>query len=140
MTKQERIQIAYGVHWEQLKDTINNDGWSSEKLTYTDTDGDTYGFFDYNSQTFNGITMYRPFDLIGIENNNGWFKIEKQDGLYPAGLYWVVMEITTSDSMKFKVVVPYTADEPFTDWPQPSDRVRYTHYDLIARPNKLPLY
>ncbi|MEO4005802.1 hypothetical protein [Flavobacterium sp. CAU 1735] len=140
MTKQEKIKHVYGGQWDRLKDKIDDNGWSTEKLSYEGADGDTYGFFDCNSQTFNGVTMYRPFDLVGIENNNGWFKIEKQDGLYPAGLYWVVMEITTSDSMKFKVVVPYTANEPFTDWPQPSERVRYTHYDLIVRPTKLPLY
>jgi hypothetical protein len=78
MTKQEAIEKAYGGYWEQVKEFV-----------------DENGFIDLNSLiqqdqklanslvTSISITLYfdkcRPSCLKGIENNNGWVKIESED-------------------------------------------------------------
>jgi hypothetical protein len=76
MTKQEAIQKAYGKHWEIMKDNIDDNGYYS----WTDTKS----FFSIDNLDFttskDGLKLI-PKSLQGIENNNGWIKIESEEDL-----------------------------------------------------------
>lgn len=76
MTKQEKIQEAYGEYWEAAKLQLNDD-YSSDFLGSPKDWGFNFKII------FTGISIFRaiPFELIGIENNNGWIKIESEDDL-----------------------------------------------------------
>lgn len=66
MTKEEKIQEAYGVKWENVKDAVDYNGyipyWYYSHFKIQDCDLKVNG----------GSSMYRPKSLKGIENNNGW--------------------------------------------------------------------
>ena len=73
MTKEVVIQKAYGKHWETVKDIIDENGWCSKrkKINFEVMKKDfDIAYDNYDSYTF------RPKSLNGLENNNGWFKIE----------------------------------------------------------------
>ena len=74
MTRQEKIREAYGEHFETVKDYLNEDG----RLRITDCK--KIGNLPVNFEVLD--TYYvRPKSLAGIENNNGWVKIENEDDL-----------------------------------------------------------
>jgi len=99
MTKQEKIQEAYGDNWELVKDYIDKNGWVES------------GYFDINTKlirvvdNFQGeketkydlrnsnYVVWRPKSLQGIENNNGWIKIESEEQIkeFQNEFCWVVM-------------------------------------------------
>lgn len=81
MTKQEKIIEAWkGIKPIQL---IDENGWSINEQPYGSFDSKEYDQIQY----YEGAKI-RPKSLQGIENNNGWIKIEseadlpKEDGLY----------------------------------------------------------
>lgn len=79
MTKEERIKEAYGVLYDSNKHRINFDGWfNNEGETDYLTFGDTKQLGDCE---YSGEYIFRPKSLQGIENNNGWVKIESEDDL-----------------------------------------------------------
>ncbi|QIY92223.1 hypothetical protein [Chryseobacterium gallinarum] len=78
MNKDEKIQEAYGEYY--LKHNIDENGW---------TNSPSQGFI--NSIPCDAKEMhivygkpewwYRPKSLSGLENNNGWIKIESEKDL-----------------------------------------------------------
>ncbi|MES2796682.1 MAG: hypothetical protein V4683_11990 [Bacteroidota bacterium] len=75
MTKQEIIQEAYGEHWDEVKELIDENGWDTV-VKYS---------INYKTQDYkirgHGMYITRPISLFGIENNNGWINIENQSDL-----------------------------------------------------------
>ena len=67
MTKQEKIQEAYGKYWEVVYEYVDKNGWCS---AYWKTK--TYFQTEFTSE------KWRPKSLTGIEDNNGWIKIESK--------------------------------------------------------------
>jgi len=91
MTKQEAIQNAYGEHWETIKNYVDKNGWLDGKPCDKDLSRVYNNLFDSCNRQFDTI---RPKTLQGIENNNGWIKIESEDDLpkeYGSD-YWVVYD------------------------------------------------
>jgi len=88
MTKQDKIREAYGIHWEEVKDQVDENGWLDGKGNHKGLVGLTMKVYDpYDSKY---CYWKRPVSLSGIENNNGWIKIEsKQDLPSKKGLYMV---------------------------------------------------
>lgn len=92
MTKQQAIQESYIEYWVQLpaevqEQALQNDGWISIKDSIKDNmsleDSIDMEFLDkygYNGECV-GHSHYRPKSLQGIENNNGWIKIESEESL-----------------------------------------------------------
>jgi hypothetical protein len=80
MTKQEKIQEAYGEHWEKLKDSISENGWVS---FYSDETRirDEFHKKENIECSPNHNNNWRPKSLQGIENNNGWIKIKSEEDL-----------------------------------------------------------
>jgi len=72
MTKEEKIQESYGKHWEKLhpiakKCALDNYGWISSLLGNPPKDL----CLDFDE----AFRIYRPKSLEGIEENNGWIKL-----------------------------------------------------------------
>ena len=75
MTKQEAIKQAYGEHWDVVKDYVDKNGWVGQYSAPIDIskliecDLSDIGYY------------WRPISLQGIEDNNGWIKIESEKDL-----------------------------------------------------------
>lgn len=79
--KKEAIKKAYGEYWEQLTTkskqiALLNNGWLHYDLITDDT-GTLLNCIEMERD----IDYYRPKSLKGIENNNGWIKIESEADL-----------------------------------------------------------
>jgi hypothetical protein len=135
-TKEEVIKEAYGEYWEQVKSFIDINGWvvyghfKNEALGLKDSEIE---ITDYNYDIYN--ELWRPKSLQGIENNNGWIKIESEKDLPKEDCKcWVVTEsystclsLFLSDTKRFWEL----ADLDF--------RLIPTHYKIVEEP-KPPLY
>jgi len=76
MTKEEKIQEAYGEYWEKLKFCIDENGWFNQITKWQSLDN------YFHKDTIEGKSyLQRPKSLQGIENNNGWIKIESEEDL-----------------------------------------------------------
>lgn len=73
MTKEEIIAKAYGIDYNKLKEYINNNGWCRSFPS-------TQNQIDYINTGLQNVA-WRPKSLQGIENNNGWIKIESEKDL-----------------------------------------------------------
>ena len=84
--KEIAIKEAYCEHWETVKDYVDEKGWC-------------VGYWNI-CEVLNGIskprsqgTKWRPKSLDGLEDNNGWKKIESEADLPKEnGPYWVVID------------------------------------------------
>lgn len=85
--KQQVIQDAYGEYWNLLKDLVDENGWIQSKGEYHFIEWedifqiDEYPLWGYSGEVIN-CEKWRPKALYGIENNNGWIKIESKED-YP---------------------------------------------------------
>ena len=82
--KQEAIKNAYGEHWEYLKNFINEEGvFIGDTDMISDKLFGEWAFIGLakaiNSEEL--ISGSRPKSLKGIENNNGWIRIESEADL-----------------------------------------------------------
>lgn len=90
MTKEVKIKEAYGENWDQVKQFADENGWIKDAWIYHGvSNGISYDglilplessdvqFKQYNSSD----STWRLKILIGIENNNGWTKIENDSDL-----------------------------------------------------------
>ena len=90
-TKEEVIQKAWGIYWDEVKSNVVgmgiNGGWADNDVIHYNEDLGC----DSKGLEFSG-TLYRPKSLLGIENNNGWIKIESEKDL-PKEISWCVLEV-----------------------------------------------
>lgn len=94
MTKEEIIKQAYGEYYEDTKLCIDNNGFC-QYGSKDDSDWGIEPFGEYETRNhIDGIYEWRPKSLQGIENNNGWIKIENEKDL-PDDLYCEVIERRT---------------------------------------------
>jgi len=69
MKKQEKIKEAYG----EYKGRIDDNGWTNFMAI------EYFGSNNLDSKIHKGeVLIYRPKSLKGIENNNGWIRIESE--------------------------------------------------------------
>jgi len=88
MTKQEAIKQAYGEHWDSLKEHVNERGWLNTYSWLGDF-GNTKVYHLLKGIPLECMDSYhreycyrfRPKSLSGIEDNNGWIKIESEEDL-----------------------------------------------------------
>ena len=138
MEKEEVIQKGYGIFWDKLSEiqkrsTLKNNGWLSvysynsfseelfldiRDVFHTDDD-----FFQSKRELNGNLISYRPKSLHGIEDNNGWIKIE--EGSIPQEDVWVC-NINGN-----KIAFLHHALEPYFK--------SCTHYQEIKKP-KPPLH
>lgn len=123
MTKQEKIKEAWGVHFGYDIDEL---GWRESNVGRLGWDIDYFEIIQKDDYLF----LIRPKSLQGIEDNNGWIKIESEDDLpKDNGNYWVVIQ-----GHKYPISVWYENTSNYhAAW------VNFTHYQLIIKP-KPPIY
>ena len=76
-TKEEVIKKAWGKNYEEFKDHIDSDGWARYPHFQKHEMIEDVRPIEFRSQG----TDFRPKSLQGIENNNGWIKIESEEDL-----------------------------------------------------------
>jgi len=130
MTKEEKIKEAWGVLYEKYKERISlDDGYLHIKSNKALKEVKSI-FNEIQFTVGGGISIFRPRQLQGIENNNGWIKIESEDDL-------------PKESGEYHV---FNTEDVFTEnFRRLSDSNRkmwlklYTHYQPIEKP-KPPIY
>ena len=80
--KQEAIKNAYGEFLEKVKDYVDNDGWIDNSIPKF-----TFGQLKNLDLEYKNDVFFRPKSLQGIENNNGWIKIESEEDLPKNDMY-----------------------------------------------------
>ena len=138
MTKQEKIQEAYGEHWDKVKDFVDKNGWV--EFTWTGREswrGVSHSFLNISDELIDradhygtGNYKWRLKSLNGLENNNGWIKIESEADL-PKKEYETFL-IYTSKTKTQAVDVFYKNKAGW--WME-----KVTHYQPIISP-LLPVY
>lgn len=130
MTKQEAIEKAYGEYYFEFKDNIDENGWTNSvsqgMLNYITCDSKDMHIISGSPENW-----YRPMSLRGIENNNGWIRIESESDLPKQnGRYWIMskssiinQDVFDSTDMILKSL-----------W-----KSNYTHYQPIIKPEP-PIY
>jgi len=130
MTKQEKIQEAYGENWELVKYKVNKDGWIKDReFIFSDfINGIDWQTTDHDDEYYD---TSRPKSLKGIEDNNGWIKINNETDLPKEGAeYWVVTKrgtITKASYLSDRKVFFVFGD------------IQVTHYQKLIYPQK-PIY
>lgn len=126
--KQESIKKAYGEYLEEVRRCIDEKGWCSFNLK-------KYFKEDLiDSKVYRDKLLYRPKSLQGIENNNGWIKIESEDDLPKEGMHHSIL--LDSDCINgyrnYDVIVFYEVNSRYR-------KKEISHYKPIEKPLK-PLY
>lgn len=127
MNKLGAIRKAYGDQWENVKYHVDENGfieaflWDKLKLGYP------------NQATSKSIYRYfRPISLAGIENNNGWTKIESKHDL-PKESGWYDFQSFPKETYVPNLSYWYKGDVRI-GWFVES----YTHFKRID--NLMPIY
>ncbi len=130
-SKQEAIQKAYGEHWETIKLYVDENGWLNGNSQSNENGYIWNQMYDICEIGHNKI---RPKSLSGIENNNGWIKIESEDDLpKETDTYFFIGRITC------KIMKDYfTADSKVNGFNNCQFNL-YSHYQPIQKP-KPPIY
>jgi hypothetical protein len=92
MTKQEIIKQAYGKYYPQLERCLDENGWSNNWNHFISVES---RIFQPEEIEKNG-KCWRPKSLEGLEDNNGWIKIESVEDL-PNGEYALYHVISKND-------------------------------------------
>lgn len=123
MTKEEKIQQAYGELYNKIY--TDKDGWISY-WNYSH-----YKIKDCELKVCDGTTLYRLKSLKGIENNNGWIKIEREsDFPKESGQYWILED--------GEIYMVFVIDK-YGKIIYSSSIDKVTHYQPIQKPRE-PLY
>ena len=144
MNKEEKIQDAYGEYWEEVKDYVNENGfidyglkgWNeatgTSNMSVSDMHRICRGYENMQSVNEKGYPWKqtcRPKSLQGIEDNNGWIKIESEDDLPKEGNIFWVMKI----GYRYPIIETlYNNDAKY--WID-----TFTHYQPIIKPEP-PIY
>lgn len=130
MTKEEKIKEAWGEHYALVKNKLSPNG----SLEYSEC-WELFGEMEfYENKKYKFLTNdfegnYQPKSLEGIENNNGWTKIESEtDNPKENGMYHVYYSDGTISSRFYH--------NKHNDW---SNEPKATHYKPIEKP-KPPIY
>lgn len=124
MTKQEKIKEAYGNYADVAMELCDENGWISKQHYYT------YFPQDREEKMF-ASTMVRPKSLSGIENNNGWVKIESENDLPKENEqhYWTITENNPDIKERY-------FNKFFNEY---KGEGKVTHYQPIEKPQS-PIY
>jgi hypothetical protein len=125
MTKQDKIKEAYGDYFNELKDKISDNGWVS---FYEDINR-IRNVFHKNENievSPNDNNNWRPKSLQGIENNNGWIKIESENDLPKVGDY----DMSTLKLMYWTNGGQYEAND-YKRWKLHYPHLEISHYQFI---------
>lgn len=128
--KQEAIKKAYGEYWDKVKDYDYDNGWLSTKIISPIDLEYSWNDIETKECSINvENVLFRPKSLQGIENNNGWIRIESENDLPKEKCrIWVKEKDSTI------IDICYFTSSFFTPIHQTC-----THYMLLDKPNP-PIY
>lgn len=138
MTKQEAIQKAYGEQWDTVKDHVNENGWCDLKAVHGGF-GNSIGLRGLDLECFDSYHpkycyWKRPISISGIEENNGWTRIESEADLPDYGRYYIYTDNGFWD------IAEYSSNQHLFIASNVEIEVRFvTHYQPIQKP-KPPIY
>jgi hypothetical protein len=136
MTKEEKIKEAYGEYFNELSDIISDDGW----VSFHEDKNRLRNVFHNNENievSPNDNNNWRPKSLQGIENNNGWTKIETKEDLPEHwGEYDVVIRGKIGRATYLRNDM-WLVDG--NDYPKKTSDHCITHYEQKIK-RELPLY
>lgn len=128
-TKEEVIKEAWGVG-ALLYMFMDKNGWLSERHL---TNAQCYELNKNESIEYDNALGYRPKSLQGIENNNGWVKIESEDDLPKKEIeFWCMVNNRL-------VHLAFFDGDFFDESQRYKSIIEVTHYQPIVKPKK-PLY
>lgn len=139
MNKKQAIQEAYGDLWETVKDHVAVNGWvlSRDVPGIRDMIGNAEMIIDTP-----GSPAYRPKSLKGIEDNNGWKRINSEADLpESAGTYHVIVSLNSYSQGKTidKIRLDHLDIMPVAGKVWKFYNGLVTHWQPIVEPEK-PLY
>ena len=127
--KQEAIKKAYYNNWDKVKDYVDENGW----IFWSDKNPiGIYNnrYLEYKEENPN---YWRPKSLQGIENNNGWIKIESEADLPKNNDdYWVITNIKDDEVQQLSNLIVIRCLNL-------EKNIKVTHYKPIEKP-KPPIY
>jgi len=120
------IKKAYGEYWDLVEPYVDYDGW-------IDIDNLSYLSIPFKYRTSDLETKdsqyWRPKSLQGIENNNGWIKIESESDLPNAEVDCFVFHV--GKYAEFAVW-----DNELKDFYSGLQKINHiTHYQPTQKPN-----
>lgn len=142
MNKQTLIQAHY--NWLGLESIpTDENGWANCNIL---PDAFDKSIFDVEKRIDSNrctIIFVRPKSLNGIEDNNGWTKIESKSNLpNKIGEYYVVFDFDTLSENIDKA--KYHGDNLWTTafdiFPKSTEEHHISHYQQIIIPQELPLF
>lgn len=125
MTKEEKIKEAYGEYWDSVSRHHQYEGWINRWAWDFRNDLEMDELSGKDSPS-----LVRPKSLQGIENNNGWIKIESEADLPKTSNDFLVYN--KEKEILIKAFIPRSIISSV--WLQ-----EITHYQPIEKP-KPPLY
>lgn len=139
MTKQDVIKQAYqdaGVDWELKKSYIDSNGWVRCNVPISINPDFETKFMHIEGNEKLEYWHQRPKSLAGIEDNNGWIKIESEDDLpKEEGQYFVFSKVDWHPYYRIDIFTGRLSNAIHHVTGKPI----FTHYKPIVRPSK-PLY
>lgn len=146
MNKEEKIHKAYQDLldldvYNHVKLCINLDGWLPMRNLPTNFNLDSLiGKFNYSSELDLNVISIRPKSLNGIENNNGWVKIETEKDLPKNECYCSVVLTDEDGNMSINHGFFYSnLDNSFDKDYNSFKWNEISHYHIINLPNELSL-
>jgi len=139
--KQKAIEVAYGIHWDKVKDFVDENGWvetghwgSEPKLIQVSDNfqGEKEKKEDDRNPDY---FLWRPKSLSGIETNNNWISIHSEDDLPKEGYEFYIF----SDSGIETAVFDFEKKYFYKLQLGLAIKLKITHYQLIVKPEK-PIY
>lgn len=128
MQKLEAIKKAYGEYFTQCKPDKN--GWS----TYDSWFKYIGNKIDYEYSD-NKIMNIRPKSISGIDNNNGWIKINTESDLPEQGGEYIVFRMSKKSTATYCKSDRWIVPE--NDYPKTTFQHGITHYrkkEIIPNP------
>lgn len=132
--KQDAIKNAYGEYWEQVKSHVSENGWINTKILDLSKTEISYQQAK-NRLNFKVEFEHRPSSLQGIEDNNGWIRIESENDL-PKDIdnYWVQWNTQFDLSILTTKAHFYYGEKSNSEW-----LTKITHWQPIIKPLN-PIY
>jgi hypothetical protein len=138
--KQKVIKNAYGEYWEKVKDYVDENGFINTYSTKISPHSLKYSWVDIEvskkwiDDKIGDTICFRPKSLQGIENNNGWIKIESEADLPKEGMHHSILldSECINGYRNYDVIVFYEVNSKFR-------KKEISHYQPIEKPLK-PLY
>ena len=135
--KEQKIKEAYGEYWGIVKDFVDENGWIGFHYKDTGFEGGVEPFGEYETNDINDVRFdWRPKSLQGIENNNGWIRIESETDLpKDEGQYFVYSKVDYAPFYRIDIfsgrlsnAIHHVTGNPI-----------FSHYQPIIKPLK-PLF